>query len=88
MKIYPEFIARDIAGDLVLVPVGEAARKCAGLITCNEVGAFIWHALEDGCSESELLTRVLDEFDTDESTASADIREFIGKLTDLGALIP
>lgn len=46
MKTNPEFIARDIADELVLVPVGTAAKSFGGLVTCNEVGAFIWKTLE------------------------------------------
>ena len=50
MKANPEFISRDIAGETVLVPVGTAAKRCGGLIACNEVGSFIWHRLENECS--------------------------------------
>ena len=35
MKTNPEFIARDIAGELVLVPVGTAAKDFSGLVTLS-----------------------------------------------------
>lgn len=87
MKVNPEFIVRDIAGELVLVPTGAAAKSCAGLITCNEVGAFIWHCLEKGMDEAGLLAAVLDEFDIDEATAKADAAEFTENLRRHGAII-
>ena len=37
MKLKYEFSVREIAGDYVLVPLGEAALKLSGMITTNEV---------------------------------------------------
>lgn len=87
MRGNPEFISRDIAGETVLVPVGNAAQTCCGLIACNEVGAFIWHRLENECTMDELCAAVLDEFEVDADTAASDTAEFVGKLRDLGAVL-
>ena len=87
MKTNPEFIARDIAGELVLVPVGTAAKNYGGLVTCNEVGAFIWKKLEIGMSMDELVCAILDEFEIDESTARKDAEEFVEKLKNINAVI-
>lgn len=87
MKTNPEFIGRDIAGELVLVPVGSAAKECRGLVTCNEVGAFIWKQLENEISLEELVSKILDEFETDEATARKDAEEFIEKLKEINAVI-
>ena len=86
MKTNPEFIARDIAGELVLVPVGTAAKDFSGLVTCNEVGAFIWKTLEKGATMDELVAAILDEFETDERTARGDAEEFIAKLKEINAV--
>lgn len=87
MKTNPEFIARDIAGELVLVPVGSAAKACKGLVTCNEVGAFIWKTLENEMNLDELTAAILTEFEIDEATAKSDAAEFTEKLKNIGALI-
>lgn len=87
MKTNPEFIARDIAGELVLVPVGTAAKNYGGLVTCNEVGAFIWKKLEEGTGMDELVSAILDEFDIDEQTARSDAEEFVAKLKEINAVI-
>ena len=42
MKVSNEFILREVAGEYILVPVGAAAVKFNGLITLNEIGAFIF----------------------------------------------
>lgn len=87
MKTNPEFIARDIAGELVLVPVGAAAKNYAGLVTCNEVGAFIWKTLENETSMDELVNAILDEFEIDEDTARKDAEEFVEKLKGINAVM-
>lgn len=87
MRANPEFIARDIAGELVLVPVGATAQKCDGLITCNEVGALIWRQLEKAADEEAVLNAILEEFEIDEKTARGDMMEFISRLRELNAVI-
>lgn len=87
MKTNPEFIARDIAGELVLVPIGTAAKNYGGLVTCNEVGAFIWKELENGMNMDELVSAILDEFEIDEKTAREDAEEFVAKLKEISAII-
>ena len=39
MKICKEFVLREIAGEAVLVPVGDAAKEFNGLINLNDVAA-------------------------------------------------
>ena len=46
MRIKKKFVLREIAGEYVLVPVGEAARELNGIVTVNELGAFLWNLLQ------------------------------------------
>lgn len=87
MRTNPEFMARDIAGELVLVPVGTAAKENQGLITCNELGSFIWHKLEQETSMDELVQEILKEYEVDEVTARKDAEEFIAKLKEKKAIL-
>ena len=77
MKISKEFILREIAGEYILVPVGKTALTFNGLVTVNEVGALIWGMLEKGSDVSTIVNGILDEYDVDEQTATADVLEFI-----------
>ena len=45
MIIKKEFIKRDVAGDIVLVPVGKTVLESNGLFVMNELGAFLWDLL-------------------------------------------
>ena len=80
MKISKEFILREIAGEYILVPVGKTALTFNGLVTVNEVGAIIWGMLEKGSDVSTIVNGILDEYDVDEQTATADVLEFISYL--------
>ena len=47
MKLKAQLVKREIAGDTILVPVGETTTKLQGLLTINETGAAIWDALPE-----------------------------------------
>ena len=85
MKINPSFVARNIAGELILVPTGPESAK-AGLITMNSVGAFIWSLLEKESEEKDILSAILDEYKVDEQTAKTDMDEFLAMLRTIGAI--
>lgn len=80
VKINKEFILREIAGEYILVPIGDTPLSFNGLITVNDVGAFIWNNIEKSSSEEELLNLILDEYEVDKASAKEDLDEFLGKL--------
>ena len=86
MKIKGTFVIRDIAGDTVIVPVGESALSFNGMITATKSGAVLWEALETGCSRETLIQALLDRFDVDYETAAADTDKFIEDLASLGLI--
>ena len=47
MKRNTDFMLRDIAGEVILVPTGAATQQFNGMITLNEVAAFIWKNLDE-----------------------------------------
>ena len=86
MKINPNFIIRNIAGELVLVPTGTAAQHFNGMITVNSVAAFIWEHMAECPSPDEMIHLVLSEFDVDEETAKKDVMEFLTSLKKIGMI--
>lgn len=80
MKVKDDYLLRNVAGSHIVVPVGEGCLDFSGVITLNEVGAFLWEKLQADTSAGELLSALLAEYDVDEATAKADIDEFIAKL--------
>ena len=68
MTIIGEFVKREIAGDIILVPVGETALKFNGMITLTETASVIWDALVRAASRTEIIDCILDEFEIDRET--------------------
>lgn len=86
MKIKNGFVVRQIAGESVVIALGEASKSFNGIIKLNVTGRFLWDKLAVGCDEQELLCAVLDEYDIDEATAKKDIDKFIDTLKGAGAI--
>jgi hypothetical protein len=80
VKIKSGYVLREVAGNIVVVPIGEATLNLNGMITLNETSKMLWKLLEDGADEDSLTAAVLSEYDVDEQTARADVQAFIEKL--------
>lgn len=87
MKIKGTFVTRNIAGDIVIVPVGQTALEYNGMITTTASGAAIWEKLEEGAENKEtLIQTLLERFDVDRETAEKDLEEFLEQLKKGGFL--
>ena len=51
MKIKKGFLMREVAGENVVIAVGEAAKSFKGMIRLNPSGAFLWQLLEKDTDE-------------------------------------
>lgn len=86
MKIKKGYILREVAGNYIVVAVGDAVKNFNGIINLNETGAFLWKRLEEGVTEQQLKSALLEEYEVEEQVAENDIKAFIGKLTEKGLL--
>ena len=81
MKIKNGFVTKEIAGQYVVVALGQASKIFNGIIKLNDSGKFIWDMLEKGAEKQEIVDALLGEYDgVDEATASADVERFINEL--------
>lgn len=87
MKVNGQMIHREIAGEHILIPVGETALTIHGMITLTESGVLLWECLQKDCTEDDLVDALLKEYDVDRETALADVRGFVGKVDALGILV-
>lgn len=87
MKAVEGMITRKIADETLLIPTGELSQKYNGLITVNEVSAFIWEKLEKECTFEELLEAVLSEFEVSREQAETDLRALLDKLRQMELII-
>lgn len=87
MRIKGEFVLREIAGDIILVPIGNTAMEINGMVTLDEVGAFIWKLLELGMNEEQIIDKILTVYEVDETAARMDLQEFLEKMMDEGLIM-
>ncbi len=86
MKAKSDFLLRKISDSYVIVPVGSAVVDFSGLVNVNESGAMLFEMLQKGCEESDLVKKLLEEYDVEREVAEADVKKFIGKVKDAGIL--
>lgn len=86
MKLKDGLMLREVAGQWVVVPLGERVVEFNGLLTLSESGALLWKRLEKDAQEEELLQALLQEYCIDEATARTDIHEFIRRIKEKGLL--
>lgn len=86
MKIKEGFVLRNVVDEYIVMPTGNNIAKFEGAVVLNEVSAFIYKLLENPMSREDLLIAILNEYDVDEATASADLDVLLNKLADMGVL--
>ena len=86
MNIRKQLVKRSIAGDVILVPVGDASLELKGLLTLNETGERMWDLLPQCDTEEALVQQMLAEYEVDEATLRADVGEFLDSLRQLDIL--
>jgi len=80
MIIKGEYSVREIAGETVVVPIGETVLKSNILAVLNETGKIFWDMLSKGSSEDEIVKAMCDEYEIDEETVRNDLKEFVDYL--------
>ena len=86
MKIKQGFVVRSIAGESVVVALGEASRNFNGIIKLNETVRFLWDLLAVGATLEELQAKLTEEYDVSAELAAADIEKFVGSLKGAGII--
>lgn len=87
MHIVPGFVVRQIAGETVAIPAGEAARALSGLIALNGSGKLLFERLQTEQTKDSLVQFLLEQYEVDLPTAQADVTEFLETLRASGVLI-
>ena len=86
MKIKDGFLLKEVAGNNIIVPIGDNLVDFSAMITVNETGAFLWKLLQNGAEVDELVTAMTGEFEVSVEVAKNDIIDFINVLKDKGIL--
>ncbi len=80
MHVKKGLLLKEVAGNYIVVAVGNAVKLLSGAVTLNETGAFLWKMLENGAEKQELISALLGNYNVDKNTAESDVNAFIEKL--------
>ena len=86
MKINPNYIVRNLLDETIIVPTGNVIENFNGLISTNEVAAFIWQNMEKCETPKDMVDKVFDEFEIDYETAEEDVIGFLSTLKTVGMI--
>ena len=80
MKLKPNFVLREVAGENIVIPIDAEAINFNGIMTLNDTGKFLWNQLKDGVSLDDLITNLCDQYEVERNIAAQDVTMFIEKL--------
>lgn len=80
MRIKENYMIRSVAGQNIVVPIGDAAIDFNAMISLNDTGTFLWNKMTEETTESALINSLLEEYDVSEAVAAADVSAFVNKL--------
>ncbi len=86
MKIREGFLLRNVAGNNVVVPIGQATLDFNGMMSLNETGAFIFSKMLDGTTKEQLIEDLISEYEVEREMAEKDVDDFIKKVEGEGLL--
>ena len=81
MKIKNGFIVKELAGQYVVVALGQASKIFNGIIKLNDSAKFIWDKLAVGAEKEDVVNALLEEYEgVDRETAERDFDNFVNEL--------
>jgi hypothetical protein len=83
----PNIVCREIAGEMILVPIRSNVSDMASIYTLNDTAAVIWQHIDGKRTLDEIKEVVIDQFDVSPDEAEQDLFELIENLAGVGALI-
>lgn len=86
MRIKRGFELVEIAGEYMVIPVGDNMAVYGGTVVMNDVSAFIFRRLSDGITREDLLDNILNEYDISEEIAQSDLDKTLCSFRELGLL--
>lgn len=81
-QVKNSYIHRRIAGNDVLISIGNNIANFNGYIEFNESAAFLWDKMKEPCTIDELQDALENHFHISHIKAVEDVQEFLNELLD------
>lgn len=86
MKIKENYVMREVAGQAIVIAIGEESEHFKGMINLNRTGKDVWKYLEKGLDLTEIAKKIAERYEVDENTAMQDIESMTDRLFRAGVL--
>lgn len=86
MRIHSDFKIYKVGDCYMAAARDEGKKRFCGMLLINKSGAFLWKELEKEISYENLLEKACAKYDASRSDIERDMREFLSKLYEIGAL--
>ncbi len=84
MKLSNKFVLREIAGDSILIPIGQT--DIQGMLLLNPVSMLIYQGLQNENEPEEILQQIITEYDVEKTQAQDNLKETLAQMWELGII--
>jgi len=81
-----EFVAREIAGETIIVPIRGQVGDLESIYNLNEVGSLIWGLIDGQTPTERIVDAVCEAFEVTPEIARKDTLELLGGLAKAGLI--
>lgn len=79
-QVKSNYVHRKVAGNDVLISIGENIANFNGYIQLNESAACLWDKMKEPCTIEKLSEALVEEFEISDTRAMEDVLDFIKEL--------
>jgi hypothetical protein len=83
----PAIVARNIAGEMILVPIRQNVGDLESIYLLNETAMFAWQRFDGSLTLADIRNQITQEFVVDETQAGQDLLELVTDLERVGAIV-
>jgi hypothetical protein len=79
-------VGREVAGEVILVPIRKSAADLESIYTLNETAARIWQLIDGQRSTGDIRDALIGDFEVAQQEAERDVEELLEQLQAIGAI--
>ena len=83
----PSIVSREIAGDVILVPIRRNMGDLESIYTLNKTAAVVWAQIDGSHTIGQIVDQIVLEFDVDPDQAKSDMFDLIKDLEQIDAIV-
>jgi hypothetical protein len=83
---HPSFVAREIADEMILVPIRQKSEDLQSIYSFNQVASRIWQLINGERRTEQIRDIIVAEYEVSQDEAEADLVELLQQLEQIGAV--